>query len=100
MLNIRIETRLLERSGNAANNFELTLPRPQSDLARESLKDLYRFDFLSLGRDADEGAVENTLVVEQVTEFLLEMGAAFAFVGRQVQASASGTIVLLPDGSR
>src|SRR5699024_3550604 len=79
VLNIHIETRLLERSGKAATNFELTLPKPQSDLARESLKDPYRFDFLGLSREAGERAIESALV-KHVTEFLLELGAGFAFV--------------------
>ena len=46
ILVMQIETRLLERSGNAVSNFDSHLPKPQSDLARESLKDPYRFDFL------------------------------------------------------
>jgi len=89
VLNIHIETRLLERSGKAATNFELTLPKPQSDLARESLKDPYRFDFLGLSREAGERAIENALV-KHVTEFLLELGAGFAFVGRQVLLDVGG----------
>lgn len=89
VLNIHIETRLLERSGKAATNFELTLPKPQSDLARESLKDPYRFDFLGLSREAGERAIENALV-KHVTEFLLELGAGFAFVGRQVVLDVGG----------
>ena len=89
VLVMQIETRLLERSGKAATNFELTLPRPQSDLARESLKDPYRFDFLGLSDEAQERAVENALV-RHVTEFLLELGAGFAFVGRQVLLDVGG----------
>lgn len=89
VLNIHIETRLLERSGKAATNFELTLPKPQSDLARESLKDPYRLDFLGLSREAGERAIENALV-KHVTEFLLELGAGFAFVGRQVLLDVGG----------
>jgi predicted nuclease of restriction endonuclease-like (RecB) superfamily len=89
MLNIHIETRLLERSGQAVTNFELTLPAPQSDLARESLKDPYRLDFLGLGREAGERALEQAMV-RHVTEFLLELGAGFAFVGRQVLLDVGG----------
>jgi predicted nuclease of restriction endonuclease-like (RecB) superfamily len=89
VLNIHIETRLLDRSGKAATNFELTLPKPQSDLARESLKDPYRLDFLGLSREAGERAIENALV-KHVTEFLLELGAGFAFVGRQVLLDVGG----------
>lgn len=89
VLNIQIETRLLERSGQAITNFEARLPKPQSDLARESLKDPYRFDFLGLTEEAQEREVENALV-KHVTEFLLELGAGFAFVGRQVLLDVGG----------
>ena len=89
MLDIHIETRLLERTGTAVTNFDATLPKPQSDLARESLKDPYRLDFLGLGKEADERAIENGLV-RHVTEFLLELGAGFAFVGRQVLLDVGG----------
>lgn len=89
VLNIHIETRLLERSGTAVTNFAASLPRPQSDLARESLKDPYRFDFLGLTDEAQEREIENALV-KHVTEFLLELGAGFAFVGRQVLLDVGG----------
>ncbi|MBU0501068.1 MAG: DUF1016 family protein [Gammaproteobacteria bacterium] len=89
VLNIQIETRLLARSGTAVTNFAVSLPRPQSDLARESLKDPYRFDFLGLTDEAQEREIENALV-KHVTEFLLELGAGFAFVGRQVLLDVGG----------
>lgn len=89
VLVMQIESRLLERSGNAVTNFSLTLPKPQTDLARESLKDPYRFDFLGLTEDAQEREVEKALV-KHVTEFLLELGAGFAFVGRQVLLDVGG----------
>ena len=89
ILGMQIETRLLERSGKAATNFEFSLPKPQSDLARQSLKDPYRFDFLGLTDKAQEREVENALV-KHVTEFLLELGAGFAFVGRQVLLDVGG----------
>lgn len=89
VLVMQIEARLLERSGKVVTNFDLTLPKPQSDLARESLKDPYRFDFLGLTDEAQERAVEGALV-KHVTEFLLELGAGFAFVGRQVLLDVGG----------
>jgi predicted nuclease of restriction endonuclease-like (RecB) superfamily len=89
VLNIQIETRLLERSGTAVTNFDLSLPKPQSDLARESVKDPYRFDFLGLTDEAQEREIE-TALVKHVTEFLLELGAGFAFVGRQVLLNVGG----------
>jgi predicted nuclease of restriction endonuclease-like (RecB) superfamily len=89
ILVMQIETRLMERSGSAITNFALTLPKPQSDLARESLKDPYRFDFLGLGEEAQEREIEKALV-KHVTDFLLELGAGFAFVGRQVLLDVGG----------
>jgi predicted nuclease of restriction endonuclease-like (RecB) superfamily len=83
VLGMQIETGLRERSGQAVTNFDARLPRPESDLARESLKDPYRFDFLGLTDAAQEREIERALV-DHVTEFLLELGAGFAFVGRQV----------------
>jgi predicted nuclease of restriction endonuclease-like (RecB) superfamily len=89
ILAMQIETRLLERSGNAVSNFETLLPKPQSDLARESLKDPYRFDFLGLTLDAQEREIESALI-RHVTDFLLELGAGFAFVGKQVLLDVGG----------
>ena len=89
VLVMQIESKLLERSGKADTNFALTLPKPQSDLARESLKDPYRFDFLGLTDEAQERAIE-TALVKHVTEFLLELGAGFAFVGRQILLDVAG----------
>jgi predicted nuclease of restriction endonuclease-like (RecB) superfamily len=89
VLVMQIETRLLERSGQAITNFPATLPAPQSDLARESIKDPYRFDFLGLTDEAQERDIEHALV-HHVTEFLLELGAGFAFVGRQVLLDVGG----------
>ncbi|MFU8789687.1 MAG: PDDEXK nuclease domain-containing protein [Methylobacter sp.] len=80
---MQIESGLLERQGAAVTNFEATLPKPNSDLARESIKDPYRFDFLGLTDEAQEREIEGALV-QHVTQFLLELGAGFAFVGRQV----------------
>ncbi|NJA08104.1 DUF1016 domain-containing protein [Methylococcaceae bacterium WWC4] len=89
VLNIHIETRLLEREGNAVTNFEVNLPKPHSDLARESLKDPYLFDFLGIGQEADEREIESALV-QHITRFLIELGAGFAFVGRQYHLEVGG----------
>lgn len=89
ILVMQIETRLIERSGAAVTNFALTLPKPQSDLALESLKDPYRFDFLGLTEEAQEREIEKALV-KHVTDFLLELGAGFAFVGKQVLLDVGG----------
>jgi predicted nuclease of restriction endonuclease-like (RecB) superfamily len=83
ILVMQIETGAHERFGKASTNFERTLPKPLSDLACETLKDPYRFDFTGLSREAEERHVERALV-EHITEFLIELGAGFAYVGRQV----------------
>lgn len=89
VLVMQIEAGLLERTGKAVTNFEAHLPKAQSDLATESLKDLYRFDFLGLGEQAQEREIVQALV-RHVTDFLLELGAGFAFVGRQVPLEVGG----------
>jgi predicted nuclease of restriction endonuclease-like (RecB) superfamily len=89
VLVMQIETKAHERLGMAVTNFSSSLPAPQSDLARESLKDPYRFDFLSLTTEATERDIESALV-QHMTRFLLELGAGFAFVGRQVHLEVGG----------
>lgn len=86
---MQIETNLIERQGKAVSNFKQILPETQSDLAIESLKDPYRFDFLTLTEKAQEKDIENELV-KHVTEFLLELGEGFAFVGQQVNIEVGG----------
>lgn len=82
VLEMQLKSNLFERQGNALHNFEITLPKPQSDLARETLKDPYKFDFLTLETDIQELFLEKSLI-ENITQFLLELGKGFAFVGRQ-----------------
>ena len=89
VLTVQIETRAQERSGQAITNFDRTLPPPQSDMAREALKDPYTFDFLSLSEEAQERDLERGLV-QHIQQFLLELGAGFAFVGRQVRLEVGG----------
>jgi predicted nuclease of restriction endonuclease-like (RecB) superfamily len=78
----QIESELYHRQGKATTNFENTLPKPQSELAQELLKDPYNFDFLSLGKEAQERDLEKALI-EHIRDFLLELGVGFAFVGSQ-----------------
>jgi predicted nuclease of restriction endonuclease-like (RecB) superfamily len=78
----QIENGLYKRKGKALTNFEYTLPRPQSDLANELLKNPYNFDFLQLGEAASERDLE-TALTDHLIKFLLELGSGFAFIGRQ-----------------
>jgi predicted nuclease of restriction endonuclease-like (RecB) superfamily len=85
----QIESGLYARQGKAITNFVQNLPHPQSELAQQTLKDPYLFDFFTVGRDALERDIENALV-EHITRFLLELGAGFAYVGRQVNLEVGG----------
>jgi predicted nuclease of restriction endonuclease-like (RecB) superfamily len=84
-----IESGLYERQGKAQTNFQRTLPKPQSDLARETLKDPYKFEFLTLAEEVEEKAVEEGLLAH-IRKFLIELGAGFAFVGQQVRLEVGG----------
>ena len=85
----QIETNLYEREGKALTNFSDTLPPTQSDLAKELLKDPYNFDFLTLTNDYKEKELEDALCTN-MTNFLLELGSGFAFVGRQYKLDVGG----------
>jgi predicted nuclease of restriction endonuclease-like (RecB) superfamily len=89
VLTMQIETAAYTRAGSAVTNFGETLPPPQSDLARDALKDPYIFDFLGLTEDAQERDIEQALT-RHITRFLLELGAGFAFVGRQYRLEVGG----------
>lgn len=91
VLGLQIETQLYERQAGARKieNFDRRLPAPQSDLARETLKDPYIFDFLDLGDEAHEREIERNLV-EHITRFMLELGKGFAFVGKQYHLEVGG----------
>lgn len=88
VLTVQIETNLFGRQGKAVTNFASTLPSPQSDLAHQTLKDPYLFDFLTLQADAVERDLELGLI-DHIQKFLLELGAGFAFVGRQYHLPVS-----------
>ena len=83
ILTLQIESDLFTRQGQAVTNFTKSLPKPQSDLAQQALKDPYLFDFLTLHDEAVERDLEGGLV-GHIQRFLVEMGTGFAFVGRQV----------------
>ena len=89
ILEIQIDSGLYKRQGKATTNFHATLPKPQSDLAQQLLKDPYNFDFLTFSKDAHEREVETGLVAH-IQKFLLELGVGFAFVGRQVPLKCRG----------
>lgn len=82
VLALQIQSGLYARKGKAVTNFKSTLPEPLSDLAQQTLKDPYVFDFMTLTEGYKERDIEQQLV-QHVTKFLLELGKGFAFVGQQ-----------------
>lgn len=84
ILEIQIERQLHRRAGKAQNNFALTMPPADSDMAAQLFKDPYLFDFLGTADPRREAEVEQALV-DHIQKFLLELGTGFAFVGRQVR---------------
>ena len=83
---MQINNGYINAKGHAINNFENVLPSPQSDLARYIFKDPYNFSFLGTMALQNELDIEKTLI-DKVTDFLLEMGQGFAYIGRQYHIS-------------
>ncbi|NDC83363.1 DUF1016 domain-containing protein [bacterium] len=82
VLALQIKADLYNRKGQAITNFKNALPNPLSDLAQQTIKDPYIFDFLAMTAPYNERDIENKLVAH-ITQFLLELGKGFAFIGRQ-----------------
>ncbi|MFT3945596.1 MAG: PDDEXK nuclease domain-containing protein [Agriterribacter sp.] len=87
-LEISIKNKYYQAKGKSITNFQNTLPQLQSELAVETLKNPYNFDFLGLEDDALEREIENAMM-QHITQFLLELGKGFAFVGRQYSITVS-----------
>ncbi|MBS0615766.1 MAG: DUF1016 family protein [Verrucomicrobia bacterium] len=87
MLTIWIENDLYHREGKAITNFKTTIPAIQSDLAQQTLKDPYLFDFLTLRKEHLEKELEDGLV-DHIQKFLIELGQGFSFVGQQYPIKA------------
>ena len=87
-LGLMVKTKVHDRQGKSTSNFSLTLPDPQSDLAGQFLKDPYIFDFLTMTNSFNERELEKELI-KHLEKFLLELGAGFAFVGRQYHLEIS-----------
>jgi predicted nuclease of restriction endonuclease-like (RecB) superfamily len=89
MLEHWIESDLYSRQGKAVTNFETALPRAESDLVRDVMRDPYNFDFLALREQAEERELEEGLLTH-IRKFLIELGAGFAFVGQQTHLVVDG----------
>ncbi|MGG7056170.1 PDDEXK nuclease domain-containing protein [Nitrosomonas sp. ANs5] len=89
VLALQLKSRLYDRAGKAVTNFPRTLPTSQSDLAQQTLKDPYTFDFMAMTAPYNERDVERQLT-RHITQFLLELGKGFAFIGRQYHLEVAG----------
>ena len=91
VLTHQIESSLYERQviAEKISNFENRLPAPQSELAIQTMKDPYIFDFIPFKEDMIERDIENALVKE-ITALLLELGTGFAFLGNQYHLNVGG----------
>ena len=82
ILEHQIDGDVYKRAGSAITNFDMKLPATQSELAKQTIKDPYNFDFLTIRDKYDERELEDALV-NQITSFLLELGTGFSYIGRQ-----------------
>lgn len=85
----QIMSKLHQRLGAAPSNFARTLPAGESELVQQMTKDPYNLEFLGLGAGVAERKLESALVAH-LQRFLLELGAGFAFVGRQYRFEVGG----------
>lgn len=87
----QIESKLYERQALAekVSNFEARLMAPHSELAVQTMKDPYIFDFIPFKEQMVERAIEEALV-KDITKLLLELGTGFAFLGHQYQLNVGG----------
>lgn len=83
-----ISAKLIESQGKAVTNFSKTLPDYDSDLVRETLKDPYNFDFITLSETFKEKELEDALI-DNIQKFLIELGSGFAFVGKQFEITVN-----------
>ena len=86
MLVIQIENNYHLRIGNSSNNFKISLPDINSDLANNAIKDPYIFDFLTLKENFKEKELEKAMI-ERIRDVLVELGKGFSFVGNQYKVS-------------
>ena len=90
VLNVKIDSDLFHLQGSAITNFDLTLPASQSDEAKELLKKEYDLTFVTVEEVKQEKDLENA-IAKNVTQFLLELGKGFSYVGKQMELQ-------MPDG--
>ncbi len=96
VLNIKIDAGLFKTQGSAITNFDQTLPASQIDAAKELLKKEYDLSFIAAEEVKQEKDLENALA-RNITQFLLELGRGFSYVGRQMELQMSGGQTFFPD---
>ena len=89
VLSLQIQSNLYARDGKSINNFQSTLPSPQSDLAASIIKDPYNLEFLDIKGKFHERELEEKLI-DHIRKFLLELGQGFAFIGNQYHVELEG----------
>lgn len=92
----QIAHNLYRNQGSAITNFDIALPAPQSQLAKEILKNEYNLSFINAESVRQEKDLEEALVAN-VTRFLLELGKGFAYVGRQMELRIDDETAFFPD---
>lgn len=85
-----IDTGLYERQGKAISNFKSILPAPDSELTQEITKDPYNFAFAGVTRRHNEAELKLALL-KNITDFLVELGTGFAYVGREYRLQVGHT---------
>lgn len=89
ILELQLENYTLERSGKIPSNFGRTMPDVQSDMVQQMFKDPYLLDFTGADSNSREKEIEDG-ITNHITQFLLELGQGFSFVGRQVHLELAG----------
>ena len=89
VLEHQMESGLYGREGKSITNFEKRLPALHSDLARQTLKDPYNFDFLTIREGYDEKELQKEMV-DKISDFLLELGEGFAYIGKEYHLNING----------
>ena len=85
-----IDTGMYERAGKTLTNFSVTIPNPSSDLAQELTKDPYNFAFAGVTKRHNEAELKLALL-KNITDFLVELGTGFAYVGREYRLQVGHT---------
>jgi len=89
MLENMLSSNLYQTQGMSVNNFALTLPEAEADLARDLIKGTYQFGFTQIREQYNEAQLKNQLV-DHIRKFLLELGRGFSFVGQEYRIVAAG----------